>query len=76
MHFLFTGLSDITHNGVWYWQHSGEQATYTNWQDGQPDGNDHCAGMKYFDDDETAKWFSISCTHAQYHAAFCEADDV
>jgi len=35
------GLTDQGHEGSWVWQHSTEEATYTNWADGHPTLGDY-----------------------------------
>jgi len=43
---FWIGLTDLFHEGTFIWPSTGEQATYFNWKDGQPDNAGN--GIKHF----------------------------
>jgi len=56
------GLTDQGHEGRWIWQHSVEDVSFTNWAEGNPDGNhanDDCALITLKDN---FMWSDASCT--------------
>jgi hypothetical protein len=64
------GYNDRSSEGTWVWQ-SGESATYTRWQSGQPDnwGNEDCAEINRWH--PTPTWNDIGCSRRLRYV--CEA---
>ena len=57
------GLSDETQEGIWKWQKSFVEASYTNWCCDRPhtDRKRNCAHI-VVDGDEKGNWFDIDCS--------------
>ena len=57
------GLSDMDEEGLWKWQESFSEATYTNWVSENPhnDTNRNCAETSMSMDIDGKNWYDISC---------------
>ena len=57
---MWLGGSDILNEGTWTWAASGAGFTYTNWNQGEPNGLDseNCVHMWA---DESDVWNDVSC---------------
>jgi len=57
------GLSDVSHESSWYWQHNVTPITFSSWVQGRPSNEkpnkDDCVVM--FSGDQSYDWFDIEC---------------
>jgi len=57
------GLSDISHEGNWYWQYKETALDFTSWKIGRPNTEssnlDDCALM--YSNDESYDWLDVNC---------------
>ena len=65
---IFIGIDAIAQHNKWVYSSSGEQAMFTNWEEGEPNsGNGHCV---HFWKEHPTLWGDCVCT---YHwASICE----
>ena len=70
------GGNDLHHEGGWIWP-SGSPFTFTNWVEGEPNGNDNdnqnCLAI---DSPKEHKWMDLECNQPMHasvlHFAACE----
>ena len=63
------GLTDTAIEGQFVWQTAGNNAGYTNWNNGEPNnsgGNEDCVGMDVAS--TYRRWNDDSCAATTYHA--------
>ena len=71
-HYLWIGLNDLDSEGIWRWSQSGEEATFSAWLSGQPNGggDQNCAGL------DKSGWNDLWCDKSYYgrtsYGAICE----
>ncbi len=73
------GLSDEAKEGTFVWQHSFEEAVYTNWANGQPDnggGDENCGEVHFFWDELQHSWNDEQCYMDGGVYALCEKKNV
>ena len=59
----WVGLSDATQEGVWKWQHSFVEASYTNWcfENPHTDRKSNCAQITMNIDEAGGNWVDTDC---------------
>merc|ERR1711936_857584 len=60
-HSWWIGLTDQGHEGRWIWQHSVEDAYFTNWADGFPDPGPNGYDCAYMDGPDRYLWSDEDC---------------
>ena len=74
---VWIGLSDFGNTGNWVWNF-GDEITYSNWNQGEPNGDEENCGMMNTNhpDQPSGKWNDVRCTNEFATGAICESGDL